>query len=137
MRKLLVVDNVVAFACARLEPFAVENHDAAASVPDEALYLHPLRQQRHGRPPGTHHLCEKFLSQVDLVAADAVSALQQPVIPENSIRQDSRCEGKSDHHPMRCLRSSICSEHLSPICSSRGAGLKLRTSFCVISSTLS
>jgi putative ABC transport system substrate-binding protein len=23
---------------------------------------------------------------------------------------------------MRCLRSSICSEHLSPICSSRGGG---------------
>jgi drug/metabolite transporter (DMT)-like permease len=59
------------------------------------------------------------------------------VVPENSIRQDSRCEGESDHHPMRCLRSFICSEHLSPICSSRGAGLKLRTSFCVISSTLS
>jgi hypothetical protein len=78
MRKLLVMDNVVAFACALLEPFAIEDHDAAASVPDEALYLHPLRQQRHGRPPGTHHLCQKFLSQEHLFAADAVSALQEP-----------------------------------------------------------
>src|SRR5258707_175940 len=49
------------------------------------------------------------------------------VVPENSIRYDSRCEGESDHHPMRCLRSSTCLEHLSPICSSRGVGLKLRT----------
>jgi glycosyltransferase involved in cell wall biosynthesis len=46
-------------------------------------------------------------------------------------------QGESDHHPMRCLRSSTCLEHLSPTCSSRGAGLKLRISFCVISSTLS
>jgi hypothetical protein len=36
---------------------------------------------------------------------------------------------KSDHHPMRSLRSSIYLEHLSPICSSRGAGLKLRILF--------
>jgi hypothetical protein len=44
---------------------------------------------------------------------------------------DSRGERKSEHDPMRCLRSSTCLEHLSSICSSRGAGLKLRTSFCV------
>src|SRR5213593_3063177 len=35
-----------------------------------------------------------------------------PVVPENSIRQDSRGEGESDHHPMRCLRSYTCLEHL-------------------------
>jgi hypothetical protein len=29
-----------------------------------------------------------------------------PVIPENSIRWDSRGEAESAHHPMRCLRSS-------------------------------
>src|SRR5260221_10966204 len=27
-----------------------------------------------------------------------------PVVPENSIRADSRSEGESAHHPMRCLR---------------------------------
>src|ERR1700757_1503795 len=78
MRKLFVMHNVVAIASARLERFAVEDHDTTASVPDQALCLHSLRQQRHGRPAGTQHLCQKFLSQRDLVAADAVSALQQP-----------------------------------------------------------
>jgi hypothetical protein len=34
-----------------------------------------------------------------LLSADAL--LQSPpVVPENSIRQDSRREGESDHHPM-------------------------------------
>jgi hypothetical protein len=62
--------DLVAFACARLEPFAVEYHDMAAPVPDQALCLHPLRQQRHRCPPGTQHLCQKFLSQEHLVAAE-------------------------------------------------------------------
>src|SRR5262249_34123997 len=43
IRKLFVMDNMVAFACARLEPDAVEDHNTAASVPDQALCLHPLR----------------------------------------------------------------------------------------------
>jgi methylase of polypeptide subunit release factors len=30
------------------------------------------------------------------------------VVPENSIRRDSRSEAESAHHPMRCLRSSTC-----------------------------
>ena len=77
-RKLFVMHNVIAFACARLEPFAVDDHDTAAPVSDQALCLHPLRQQRHRRPPGTQHLCQKFLSQRHLLAADAVSDLQQP-----------------------------------------------------------
>src|SRR5262249_7487973 len=50
------------------------------------------------------------------------------VVPENSIRADSRNEGESEHHSTQCLPSSICLEHLSPTCSSRGAGLKSRTS---------
>jgi acetate kinase len=29
-----------------------------------------------------------------------------PVVPENSIRRDSRDEGESAHHPARCLPSS-------------------------------
>src|SRR5262245_16244925 len=66
------MDNVVAFARARLELFAVEDDDTTASVPDQALRLHPLRQQRHGRPPDAHHLRQKFLSKEHLVAADAV-----------------------------------------------------------------
>jgi hypothetical protein len=45
-------------------------------------------------------------------------------------------EAESGHHPMRCLRSSICLGRLSPTCSSRGAGLKSRISFFVISSIL-
>jgi hypothetical protein len=35
----------------------------------------------------------------------------------------------SEHHPMRCLRSSTCLEHLSPICSSRGAAGKFSPVF--------
>jgi predicted TIM-barrel fold metal-dependent hydrolase len=61
--------------------------------------------------------------------------IRSGVVPENSIPRDSRGEGESAHHPMRCLRSSTCLQRLYPICSSHGAGLKSRTSFCVISST--
>jgi hypothetical protein len=35
-----------------------------------------------------------------------------PVVPENSIRGDSRGKAESAHHPMRCLRSSTCLQHL-------------------------
>ena len=31
------------------------------------------------------------------------------VIPENSIRADSRHEAESAHHSTRCLRSCVCS----------------------------
>jgi hypothetical protein len=84
----------------------------------------------------------------DLVSADAAdgpglpgSALQQcggdvVVVPENPIRPDSRDEGESEHHPTRCVPSSICLERPSPTCSSRGAGLKSRTCFFGISSIL-
>jgi hypothetical protein len=42
-----------------------------------------------------------------LVAAFALAASPaQAVVPENSIRWDSRGEAESAHHPMRCLRSS-------------------------------
>jgi hypothetical protein len=88
--------------------------------------------------PAVRALVKSYFDALGMIHSDQKRSYEiMGVVPENSIRQDSRCEGESDHHPMRCLRSSICSEHLSPICSSRGAGLKLRTSFCVISSTLS
>jgi hypothetical protein len=58
----------------------------------------------------------------------------RPVVPENPIRADSRDDGESGHHPVRCLRSSSCSARLSATCSSRGADLKSRTSFSGISS---
>jgi superfamily I DNA/RNA helicase len=69
--------------------------------------------------------------------SDPMRALSEftPVVPENSIRRDSRGEAESAHHPMRCLRSSTCLRRSWPICSSRHAGLKSRTFFCVISST--
>jgi hypothetical protein len=63
----------------------------------------------------------------------SATEVKQLSFPENSIRRDSRGEGESEHHPMRCLRSYTCLDDLSPICSSRDAGLNLRTSFCVIS----
>ena len=59
-----------------------------------------------------------------------------PVVPENSIRVDSRDEAESAHHPTRCLHSFSCLGYLSPTCSGRGAGLKSRTSFSGISSIL-
>ena len=36
------------------------------------------------------------------------------MVPENSIRLDSRGEAESAHHPMRCLRSSTYLEPMSP-----------------------
>jgi hypothetical protein len=38
----------------------------------------------------------------------------RPVIPENSIRADSRAAGESGHHPLRCLPCSICLSPRSP-----------------------
>ena len=75
---------------------------------------------------GVEH-CFMYVVQNDVV--DTVIG----VVPENSIRLGWRDEVESAHHPMRCLRSSTCLERMSPICSSRGAGLKSRTSFFVIS----
>src|ERR1035437_10827955 len=49
------------------------------------------------------------------------------VVPENSIRRDSRDEAESAHHPPRCLQLSNYLERISPICSSRDGGVKLRT----------
>jgi tetratricopeptide (TPR) repeat protein len=60
--------------------------------------------------------------------------LAAPVVPEKSIRADSRDGAESAHHSMRCLRSFICLGRLSPTCLSRGGGLKLRTFFFGISS---
>jgi hypothetical protein len=48
------------------------------------------------------------------VAESTVSKLSFPKIRSGRIRP---CEGESDHHPMRCLGSSTCLEHLSPTCS--------------------
>ena len=70
----------------------------------------------------------------DLRALIRRMSIENPVVPENLIRADSRDEGESGHHPVPCLRSSSCSGRLSPTCSSRGAGLKSRTSFSGISS---
>ena len=41
-----------------------------------------------------------------------LAAFNKGVVPENSIRWDSRGEAESAHHPMRCLRSSICLRRL-------------------------
>src|SRR6266481_3137440 len=37
-----------------------------------------------------------------------VNIIQTPVVPENSIRPDSRGEAESAHHAMRCLPPSTC-----------------------------
>jgi hypothetical protein len=37
---------------------------------------------------------------------------KSPVVPENSIRRDSRGEAESAPHPRRCLRSSTCLQRL-------------------------
>jgi hypothetical protein len=76
--KLFVTHDVVAFTCALLEAFAVEKHDAAAPVLDQAPDLHCMRQQRHRRPPDAQHLRQKFLDQRQLIVAGTIGALQQP-----------------------------------------------------------
>ena len=63
-------------------------------------------------------------------------SIDDGVVPENSIRADSRDEGESAHHPGRCLHAFSCLGCLSPTCSGRGASLKSRTSFFAISSIL-
>jgi hypothetical protein len=42
----------------------------------------------------------KICSSVANLDAGPIPNAPIPVVPENSIRQDSRCEGESDHHPM-------------------------------------
>ena len=42
-----------------------------------------------------------------------------PGFPENSIRQASRGEGESEHHSMRCFRSSTCLEYIADLFRSR------------------
>src|SRR5450759_2137460 len=56
-----------------------------------------------------------------------VARMGPRVVPENSIRRDSRDEAESAHHPPRCLQLSNYLERISPICSSRDGGVKLRT----------
>jgi hypothetical protein len=73
-----VTHDVVALTGALLEPFAVEKHDVAAPVTDQAPDLQCLRQQRHRRPPNTQHLRQIFLGQRQLVAAGTIGALQKP-----------------------------------------------------------
>jgi Integrase core domain len=46
------------------------------------------------------------------IERDALDVAAAPVVPENSIRRDSRGEAESAHHPMRCLRSSACLQRL-------------------------
>jgi hypothetical protein len=46
------------------------------------------------------------------VSQPTVSEVIADVVPENSIRRDSRGEAESAHHPMRCLRSSTCLQRL-------------------------
>jgi hypothetical protein len=61
------------------------------------------------------------------------TGLSFPKIPSGA---DSRFEAESAHHPARCSHSFSCLGILAPTCSSRGAGLKSRTSFSGISSIL-
>jgi hypothetical protein len=76
--KLFVTHDVVAFTCALLEGFAVEKHDVAAPVPDQAPDLHFLRQQGHRCPPDAQHLRQKVLGQRKFGAAGTIGTLQQP-----------------------------------------------------------
>jgi hypothetical protein len=69
-----------------------------------------------------------------LLGAAQVVKPETIVVPENSIRLDSRDEAESGHHLMRCLPSFTCLGPWSPACSSRSADLKSRTSFFGISS---
>jgi hypothetical protein len=38
---------------------------------------------------------------------DKKDTAETPVVPENPVRPDSHDEGESEHHPTRCLPSSI------------------------------
>ena len=71
-----------------------------------------------------------------IVAEPVLCGLHHLSFPKIPSGADSLDEGESEHHSTRCLPSSICLEHPSPTCSSRGAGLKSRSSSFAISSIL-
>jgi hypothetical protein len=73
-----VAHDVVAFTCALFEAFAVEKHDAAALVLDQAPDLHGVRHQRYRRAPDTQHLRQYLLRQRQFAGAGTIGALQQP-----------------------------------------------------------
>src|SRR5712692_1356478 len=50
-------------------------------------------------------VCE-FKEALNYVSILTSVGAVRPVVPENSIRRDSRGEVESEHHPTRCLRSS-------------------------------
>jgi len=66
----------------------------------------------------------------------AYRSARRPVVPENSIREDSHNGAESAHHPPRCLPSSTCLERLSSVCSTHGVGLNSRIFYRVIISAL-
>jgi hypothetical protein len=96
--------SVVALAGAALETFAINNDDAAAAVADQSLVLKCLRQQRDSSPAHAQHFGETFLGQWQLVAADTISALQQPARePRNAIM----------YGVAGCGLLGLCQEHLA------------------------
>ena len=82
----MLMKGVVALAGAAFETFAIGNDDVAAAVADQSLLLKYLRQQRDSGPAHAQHFGETFLGQRQLVAADAIGALQQAARePRNAI----------------------------------------------------
>jgi hypothetical protein len=88
--------------------WAQDQHDV---LPDLAADL-VFGRQFHGGSEG-----DRPRNAAPLGAGCRVNSVCRPpkdgvVVPENSIRRDSRGETESAHHPMRCLRSSSCLQRL-------------------------
>jgi transposase len=94
--------------------------------------LHRVRERLVSQRTGIINQIRAFLLERGVAVRQGLRFLRAelPVVPENSIRVDSRDETESAHHPARCLHSF---SRLSPTCSGRGASLKSRTSFSGIS----
>ena len=67
-----------------------------------------------------HFVLQTVLAAMLSVPFITVSYEAPVLFPKIRSGTTGASEGESEHHPMRCLRSSTCLERLLPICSSRG-----------------
>jgi hypothetical protein len=65
----------------------------------------------HGKE-GVDMIVQMDAIECKKAGSDSLLAARTTVVPENSIRWDSRGETESAHHPMRWLRLSTCLRRL-------------------------
>jgi hypothetical protein len=69
-----------------------------------------LARSSNGRPVSSRPAYRPKGRATSCPWTTAFAVVGWAVVPENSIRPDSRGEAESGHHPIRCLPSSTCLE---------------------------